>query len=140
MWCPNRSQLRSWDYLVGNLVILVVSFVISKKTWGCLTFFFVYMMRFIELTLDVLRLQMHMWWSALNTITITYSYFPPNFPVDIRQKKRHRKKNSSERWPKLLLWDNWKRNKTGKINCNGKYTAENTCKSSILKDNTPLLW
>jgi hypothetical protein len=29
--CPNRSPLRSWDYLVSNLVILVVSFVISKK-------------------------------------------------------------------------------------------------------------
>jgi hypothetical protein len=37
--CPNRSPLRSWDYMVSNLVILVVSFVISKKTLGCLTFF-----------------------------------------------------------------------------------------------------
>ena len=28
MKCPNRSPLRSWDYLVSNLVILVVLFVI----------------------------------------------------------------------------------------------------------------
>ena len=34
--------MRSWDFLVSNLAILVVSFVISKKTWGCLTVFFVY--------------------------------------------------------------------------------------------------
>jgi len=42
------------------------------------------MMRFIELTPDVLRLQMHMWWSALNTITLTYRSFPRNFPADKR--------------------------------------------------------
>ena len=29
--CPNRSQLCFWNYLVGNLKTLIVSYVISKK-------------------------------------------------------------------------------------------------------------
>ena len=37
-YCPNRSPLRSWDYLVSNLVILVLSFVISKKHGGAYLF------------------------------------------------------------------------------------------------------
>ena len=38
-YCKNRSPLHSWDYLVSNLVILVVSFIISTKNLGVLNFF-----------------------------------------------------------------------------------------------------